>query len=457
MPVAAFTLGSFGDIASILQLVWQLRAALLDAARASAEVTALTADLDEFARALLELKAVLERRQKELQPGVVNGVAYALERCVQLLQTAQHRIGAFRARMVKAAGATAWRQYWKAAAWSILGGKAEMESLRARLFEQVDVIRVYFAVSQCNDQAVLHEAMQRQRASIDRLYDVMKDIQARFDVGIPSFHFSGTRRGRSYVYQPCARTSFQRFWNFCHAYMGDDIWDHCHVDKRTALSHARSVQRMDVEPTVDTLLTTWRLYGQGQLSECINGPVLDFQCLWFRESAFGEWQALIGVPSGRIDTQRLLKTLLERRHDIGAPCNCDAGKCRMRFADGIAESRLRMTLAESYTTAANTIIKSIDHSGTLATDIDSEIARLFRARPDPVYVRERVIPKLRECESEFDMFRLLEDAPKLSGTAREWASNFWMGPLCNPLLDPGSPWVFSFGHEDSDFVLPLLI
>ncbi|EJD45915.1 hypothetical protein AURDEDRAFT_164976 [Auricularia subglabra TFB-10046 SS5] len=443
MPVAAFAFGSFGDIVSVLHLLWQLRAALNDATGASAELTTLTSDIDEFSRAMLEVKGVLERRSAELQPGVVNGVAFALASCVQILQTAQRKIGAFRARIVGAVGAAAWRQYWSVAAWGILGGKTEVQNLRARLFEQLDVIRVYLAVSQCNDQAVLHDAMELQRASVDRLFGVMQDIQARFDVGVPSFLFQGSHRRRYFVYQPCARTSAQRFDDFCAAYTGAEP--------------GSVVGDWEVEPSENTILTTERLHGQWQLPWDICVPELVLQCLWFRESAFGEWQVLVGLPSGRLDTQRLLKTLLERRHAIGASCTCDAGSCHKRFADAIGESRLRMTLAESYAAAANEIITHMDHTDTLMTDTDSVLARLFRARPDPVYVRDRVIPQLGECEYNEDMFQLLAEAPKLSGKERQWASSFFIGSGISPLNNPYSPWFFEFAREEPDVILPSLL
>lgn len=208
---------------------------------------------------------------------------------------------------------------------------------------------------------------------------------------------------------------------------------------------------------MDTYLCTYSLFGCDQQSECCYQQPLEFQCLWFRESAFGEWQALIGIPFGRVDTQRLLKVILERRHDIGAPCNCDGGQCAKRFAEDIARSRLRLTLAESYATAANTIIGLMDHGGTLATDTDAVLSRLFRARPDPFYVQEHVLPRLRECDSEFDMYKLLEDAPKLSGKERQWAANFYIGPRINPLINPAASWDFEFGQEDGDSVLPGLL
>lgn len=316
MPVVAFTVGSLGDITSVLQLVWQLRAALHDATGASAEITTLTADLDEFARALLEIRAVLERRRAELQQGVLNGVSYALSRCVQLLQAVQRKIASFRTRIVGAVGAAAWLAYWAVAAWTVLGGKAEVQSLRSRLFEQLDVIRVYLAVSQCNYQTLLHETMQLQRASIDRLFGIMQDIQARFDVGVPPFLFSSRRKGKDFIYHPCARTSARRFYEFCYAYTGNAVF--------------------------------------------------------------------AGQVSAEVAPQE-----------------------------------------NTYLTAA--------------------------------YVREHVFPRLSQCKDEFDMLGLLENAPKLSGEKRRRASNFWIGPTANPLIDPKSPWLFKFGHDDPDVALPLLL
>ncbi|EJD34663.1 hypothetical protein AURDEDRAFT_176298 [Auricularia subglabra TFB-10046 SS5] len=204
MPI---NFGSFGDIVAVLQLAWQLRAALSTASGASAEIRVLVTDVDSFTRALQQTKAAIEQRHTPLAPAVENGIKHAIIACHDVLRVILDKVDAFRLRMTSRIGAIAWRQYWAVAAWSILGGKKDVEALRMRLSEQIGVVQTYLSLAQSNDQSKVHETVDRHGAALDRIYSVMQDIQLRFDVGVPAFHFFGPD-GR--YYPPFARTSFQR-------------------------------------------------------------------------------------------------------------------------------------------------------------------------------------------------------------------------------------------------------
>ncbi|EJD38024.1 hypothetical protein AURDEDRAFT_172904 [Auricularia subglabra TFB-10046 SS5] len=48
MSLVGFTFGSFGDLCTIMQLVWRVRAALNEATGASAEIRARIAEINSF-------------------------------------------------------------------------------------------------------------------------------------------------------------------------------------------------------------------------------------------------------------------------------------------------------------------------------------------------------------------------------------------------------------------------
>ncbi|EJD34660.1 hypothetical protein AURDEDRAFT_176295 [Auricularia subglabra TFB-10046 SS5] len=205
MPIS---FSSFGDIVAVLQIAWQLRAALSDASGASAEIRALLIDIDSFTRALQQTKAAIERRRTPPAPSVEHGIKHAVIACHDVLRLIVGKVDAFKRRMTSRIGAVAWRQYWAVAAWSILGGKKEVDGLRVRLSEQIGVIQTYLSLAQSNDQEKVQETVESHGTTLDLICSVMQDIQIRFDVGVPSFHFCGW--GGNY-YPPLARTSFQRF------------------------------------------------------------------------------------------------------------------------------------------------------------------------------------------------------------------------------------------------------
>lgn len=145
MPVAVFSIGSFGDIVTMLQLAFSIRAALSDASGASADVRALVADIDSFVQALRQVQLTLDARRAALTPDLVNGILHALSTCHNLLQHVQAQITSFQDSLSRNQG-PAWRKYWAMTAWSMLGGKQRVDDLKRRLAEQLTVIQTYLAV-----------------------------------------------------------------------------------------------------------------------------------------------------------------------------------------------------------------------------------------------------------------------------------------------------------------------
>lgn len=147
MPVVAFSFGSFGDIAAILQLAYTIRRALSETAGASAEIADLIEHIDSFTRALHQIKAALAALDG-VQSGLANGVAHALDICFRALHRVQTIIDAFHSKMSTAVGAAVWRRYWAICAWEILGGSREVDTLKRRMSEQLQIVQTLLAVSQ---------------------------------------------------------------------------------------------------------------------------------------------------------------------------------------------------------------------------------------------------------------------------------------------------------------------
>ncbi|EJD35123.1 hypothetical protein AURDEDRAFT_154936 [Auricularia subglabra TFB-10046 SS5] len=207
MPIVAFSFGSFGDIACVLQLAFQLRAVLSAASGASAEVRALVADFDQFTLAIQQAKAILEQPRSGLQPDVRRAIQEALRRSQAVLRAAQGKIRAFEVRMTRQLGHAAWRAHWAALAWEILGGRKEVDALRLRLSEHVALIQTYLSVASCRNQEDLQATASRQHATLQRLQDSVQDIPRYFGPEMPSFMFENRITGR--LYQPFARTSLE--------------------------------------------------------------------------------------------------------------------------------------------------------------------------------------------------------------------------------------------------------
>ncbi|KZV91147.1 hypothetical protein EXIGLDRAFT_750292 [Exidia glandulosa HHB12029] len=173
MPIAAFTFGSFGDIATILQLAWTIRRSLSDSARAVAQVQTLIADIDAFTHALQQIKSAMDNRAF-VPEDLMNGIAHALESCFLLLRCVQDQITSYNARMSGAVGARALKRYWAVLGWEILGGRSKVEAMRARLSEQFEVIQTLLAAAQSRN---LEEIRKAAAAHSQSLQDIRKDAE----------------------------------------------------------------------------------------------------------------------------------------------------------------------------------------------------------------------------------------------------------------------------------------
>lgn len=147
MVAATFTFGSFGDIIALLQLLRELRHNLCDAAAASEDIKSLIADIDAFSNALESARSTIERAQHVPQ-SVRNSVAQSMHTCFRVLQQIQGRIQKHRLEVVQAHGQRVWSGFWAACAWTVLGGKADIEALKRRLAEQVLTLQTLLSVLQ---------------------------------------------------------------------------------------------------------------------------------------------------------------------------------------------------------------------------------------------------------------------------------------------------------------------
>ncbi|KZV91144.1 hypothetical protein EXIGLDRAFT_103606 [Exidia glandulosa HHB12029] len=172
MPVLAFTFGSFGDIATILQLAWTVRRTLGESAGSLAP---LIADIDVFTLALQQIKSVLETRTAAPVPeDLMNGIAHALERCFVSLVRIKQRIASFNAQVAGVVGNSVVREYWVVLGWEILGGRREVEALKMRLSDQINVIQTLLAAAQCRNLEAIKTAAKAHSQSLD---DIRNDSQ----------------------------------------------------------------------------------------------------------------------------------------------------------------------------------------------------------------------------------------------------------------------------------------
>ncbi|EJD44340.1 hypothetical protein AURDEDRAFT_125328 [Auricularia subglabra TFB-10046 SS5] len=350
MPI---TFSSFGDIVAVLQLAWQLRGLLSAAGPASSEIRALLLDVESFTRALKQIHASIEKRDTPLAPAIENGIKHALIACHDALRRILSKVEAFKTQTTQTVSGRAWRQYWALAAWSILGGKQDVDALRTRLSEQIAVIQTYLSLAQSNDQTRVQAAVERQGTTLDALYSVMQDIQTRFDVGVPTFQFYD--RYADGYYHPYARTSLLRFQELFSASSTqtlpvrlDDGTDRLlYVCGTRAESRA---SRKTMHAVTEQLVfgsTTER----GSKEPWDNTSTLGLQCCFFRERAFNEWQVLVGVASSAYRHEfesEIMKLLLERKHSVGARCRCEVGLCRSRFLQLARRSRYWLLLRHAY-------------------------------------------------------------------------------------------------------------
>ncbi|KZV84946.1 hypothetical protein EXIGLDRAFT_776035 [Exidia glandulosa HHB12029] len=201
MPVFAFTVGSLGDILAVLQLAWEIRQNLSDAAGASNAIQALVREIDAFALAVEGARSVLERSQS-VPPSLRNSVAFILANCAELLREVQKKIAVRRQQVLQDQGASAWSAIWAACAWTFLGGERDIECLRRRLAEQHSALQMIFTAYQ---SSALH-------AQEDNFVEVWRGVRllierlpARVPNDIPPFVFFNEQ---GYGVEPLADVPF---------------------------------------------------------------------------------------------------------------------------------------------------------------------------------------------------------------------------------------------------------
>ncbi|KZV86100.1 hypothetical protein EXIGLDRAFT_231120 [Exidia glandulosa HHB12029] len=247
MVVAAFGFGSFGDIATVLQLAWTIRNALNEATGANAEIRTLLADIDSFTCALQEVqRSLVSRSEDELPEALRNGITHAVEVCRQTLVRIQAKIEAFKSKH----RAGAWRKYAAVTSWTVLGGKVEVEGMKRRLAEQITVIETLLALSQSRDLGKIQATGNEAVHGINQVVDFLHDLPKRIGFGIP-FHFidsDGTPR------QPLAALSPEEFFDAFGQWVNlcDAVTPRWHEGRNTMTSLSISLNMARLHPRTST-------------------------------------------------------------------------------------------------------------------------------------------------------------------------------------------------------------
>ncbi|KZV86103.1 hypothetical protein EXIGLDRAFT_841005 [Exidia glandulosa HHB12029] len=200
MPIAGLSIGSFGDITTILQLAWAIRRVLIDCSRSATEINELIADIDSFTTALQQVRATLEV-QYQVPVDIENGILYALGTCYTVLQKVEERLAVHRS----ANSPRSWRKRWNVCVWELFGGKLEMEKSRRRLLEQLDVIQTYLAALQSRRLSQLQRASERDNRTVVDVFNLVSQLSHRVGFGVP-FHFFDDD---GIAVQPLAAISFE--------------------------------------------------------------------------------------------------------------------------------------------------------------------------------------------------------------------------------------------------------
>ncbi|EJD34103.1 hypothetical protein AURDEDRAFT_155075 [Auricularia subglabra TFB-10046 SS5] len=300
MPIA---FSSFGDLVTVLQLAWQLRAALSDAAGARAEIDALVVDIDTFTRALQQIRASIEQRRTALEPAVENGIVHAIATCSDVLRHVLSKITAFKTRA--SGGGRCWKRYWGMAVWSVLGGREEVDRLRQRLSEQVQVIHTFLFLAETSDLAALNDKVERQGETLRELNDSLKSVHVmRKRSEIPYFIWDPLAER---YYQAYARTSVSRL---------QELYSRT-LCKRSSLRFTL---------TLDSQTGDLHLGDGSQVAnlQCAHlkfwvpdRPALVLSCIVWRDDPYDHWQVLIGLPG-----EHGLRVFLERDHIHRGWCTC---------------------------------------------------------------------------------------------------------------------------------------
>lgn len=132
---------------------------------------------------------------------------------------------------------------------------------------------------------------------------------------------------------------------------------------------------------------------------------------FFREAAFGAWQALVSPTSINPYLDRVLKTLLERPHTVGVDCNCPVA-CGTRYRDDVNELAWRLETAKAYSEVASILFEHLQPTAFEPGWIMS-LLTAFDHWPDPEQLRLTVPNILSQQRlSPGDMVDLISNTPK---------------------------------------------
>ncbi|KZW01750.1 hypothetical protein EXIGLDRAFT_760648 [Exidia glandulosa HHB12029] len=213
MPVVAFTIGSFGDILAVLQLAWQIRQSLSDAAAASEEIQTLIADIDSFRHALDSAHSTL-KHAPHVPQSVHNGVVHIMRVCTTLLRQVQAKVSVRQKELVKKHGARIWRGVWAACAWEILGGKGDVDKMKRRLMEQTAALQTLLSVLQTAALVQIDKRAVEDRATMTRMLQLLEALPAmmKFDeVTVPFLFFLPNPESVRSGVAPMTRMTLEQF------------------------------------------------------------------------------------------------------------------------------------------------------------------------------------------------------------------------------------------------------
>ncbi|TFY76554.1 hypothetical protein EWM64_g7458 [Hericium alpestre] len=141
MAIFAFTVGSLGDIISLIQLAKAVTKALCDSKGSSAEYFDLILEINSVVHTVESVQHELSvRGPDKLAPPVENGLHHAVRICVDLLRRMNEKILAWR----RGFSITSWiigKDAWLRLGWGLFT-REELISLRRRLSGQIETMSI---------------------------------------------------------------------------------------------------------------------------------------------------------------------------------------------------------------------------------------------------------------------------------------------------------------------------
>ncbi|KZV97235.1 hypothetical protein EXIGLDRAFT_764530 [Exidia glandulosa HHB12029] len=165
--------GSFGDFVAVLQLAAAIGTSLKEACSASAEINALALDIESFSLAIESARATIQRADTGHLPRSLDlALSHSLHTCSAILSKLQSKLK----RMHALPGNRKWMHIQRAAwMWIALGGKADVETLKRRLVEQVTAVQTLVTVLQSSAMNDIAQRGERDSLKLDRMLGLLED------------------------------------------------------------------------------------------------------------------------------------------------------------------------------------------------------------------------------------------------------------------------------------------